>query len=71
MSAKNTMNAMPVQITARPRIDHKALAGGVEVGRAIHASGAVTSAAAVSATATTPMLGTLLNRRDTMNGPIE
>src|SRR3954451_6109903 len=71
IKAKNTTNAMPVQTMARPTIAHHALAGGGVLGRVAHANGAATSAAATSATAITPRSGTSLNRRDTMNGPIE
>src|SRR5262249_31492786 len=57
MSAKNTMNAIAVQITASASSDQMVDAGGIELGRATHAMGANTIATALTATAVTPSDG--------------
>ena len=69
ISAKNTRNAIAVQITASPTIDQAAGAV-IRSGHSQTANGAYSTVATISDAATTPIGGRSASRRLMMIGPI-
>src|SRR5664279_4307093 len=69
ISAKNTRNAIAVQITASPAIDHAAGAV-IRSGHSQTAKGAYRTVATINDPVTTPVGGRAASRRVMMVGPI-